>query len=422
VSGIARFEALSAADLRGTARHQFRILGDEAWTRCAPAVRETGLDAELERLAREVTADGTLYVADENLRVVYTNDHWQSFARDNRAPELTALPIGTQLLEGMNGVQRARWTSIYELLLTGQLSHYEEDFICSSPAERRIYRLRSTPVRRADGGTLLVHHTVRIDDRAEEREGMRLRLRALDTDPQQVRREYQQRVLQPQIAIPGFRVTSFLRPLEDVGGDLLWHRAYDDGQTDVVLADVMGHGDEASVHATKMVMMLDSLAAPYRQPQDILASLNRGMLRHRAEHESAFASGIMFRFQRGSSRVRCANFGQGAPIFSRSGETLQDVGLALGIVDTIPVWPEVELDLHEHGARLLAFSDGITEQFNSEGAMYGCERLTRVFQASNDHELETVVPAILADLESFRGAALIKDDQTMLVVELLPEE
>ncbi len=376
------------------------------------------MDAEIERLAPGVTADSTLYVADENLRVVYTNDEWRRFAQVNRGAELAGPAWNMHLLENMSGRERERWASIYELLLSGKLSHYEEDFICSSPDERRIYRMRSTPVARDDGSTLLVHHTVRIDDKAEEREGMRSRLRALDSDPEQIQREYQRRVLAPRVAVPGFRVAQFLRPLGDAGGDILWHRTYDDGTTDVVLADAMGHGTEASIHAAKMVMMLESLSAPYRQPQDILASLNRGMLRHRAEHESAFASGILFRFQRGSPRVRCANFGHSPPVFSRSGEVALGVGLALGIVDTIPVWPEVELDMTEHGTRFIAFSDGITEQFDALGEMYGTERLIRIFQESRQRDFDAVVPTILEDLDAFRGDALVKDDQTLIAVEL----
>jgi hypothetical protein len=351
------------------------------------------MDVEIERLAPGVTADSTLYVADENLRVVYTNDEWRRFAQVNRGAELAGPAWNMHLLENMSGRERERWASIYELLLSGKLSHYEEDFICSSPDERRIYRMRSTPVARDDGSTLLVHHTVRIDDKAEEREGMRSRLRALDSDPEQIQREYQRRVLAPRVAVPGFRVAQFLRPLGDAGGDILWHRTYEDGATDVVLADAMGHGTEASIHAAKMVMMLESLSAPYRQPQDILASLNRGMLRHRAEHESAFASGILFRFQRGSPWVR-------------------------GIVDTIPVWPEVELDMTEHGTRFIAFSDGITEQFDALGEMYGTERLIRIFQESRQRDFDAVVPTILEDLDAFRGDALVKDDQTLIAVEL----
>ena len=380
--------------------------------------RQVPVDTEIERLVPEAEPDSTLYVADENLRVVYTNEQWHRFAQDNRGLELLGPAWNTHLLENMSGTERERWASIYKLLLNGQLTHYEEDYICSSPDERRIYRLRSTPVKKDDGNTVLVHHTVRIDDKATEREAMRGRLRALESDPEQVELEYRSRVLEPRVEVPGFRVAQYMNPFEAVGGDLLWHRAYANGTTDVLLADAMGHGSEASVHATKMVMMLESLAAPYRQHQDILASLNRGMLRHRPEHESAFASGLILRLQDGTSLLRCTNFGHSAPIFSRSGEVPIAAGLALGIVDTHPVWPEMEFDLTEHGTRCLLFSDGITEQFDAEGEMYGTDRLIETFQDSLDLELDAMLQRIVEDVNAFRGEALVKDDQTLLALEL----
>lgn len=378
------------------------------------------MKTEIEQFLPEMTPGTALYVANQDLRVVYANDEWRRFALGNEGMELAGPAWDTNLLDSMSGKERERWSAIYGLLLDGQLSHYEEDFICSSPDERRIYRLRSTPVKKEDGSTLLVHHTVRVDDKAEEREDMRRRMKALELDPEQVKREYTSRVLEPRIGVPGFRVAQYAKPLEDVGGDVLWHRQYEDGTTDVLLADAMGHGIEASIHAAKMVMMLESLATLYRKPQDILASLNRGMLRHRLEHESAFASGILFRFQRGTSVVRCTNFGHTAPIFSRSGEVPLPFGIALGIVDTMPVWSEMELDLTEHGTRFLVFSDGITEQFNAQGELFGTDRLIQSFHASLDLELDAMVDQIIQDVNAFRGDALVKDDQTLIAFELVP--
>ncbi len=376
------------------------------------------MEAVIERIVPDLCPDSTLYVADENLQVVYTNEQWRRFARDNKGTELVGPAWNTNLLDNMSGTHRERWASIYDLLLRGELSHYEEDFICSSPKEHKIYRLRSTPVPGDNGGNLLVHHTVRIDDNATEREAMRGRLHDLDSSPESVVREYRTRVLNPRVSVPGFCVAQYMRPLGDVGGDVVWHRQYADGTTDLILADAMGHGLEACLHAAKMALMLDSLAAPYRQPQDILASLNRGMLRHRAVHESAFATGIMFRFQHGSSMLRCANFGHHAPIFSRSGEVPLEAGLALGIVDSIPVWPEIELDLEQHGTRFLVFSDGITEQFDTQGEMYGSERLTRALHGSLDLDLDAALHRVVNDWTAFRGNAVIKDDRALIALEL----
>jgi serine phosphatase RsbU (regulator of sigma subunit) len=377
-------------------------------------------EADLERLVPHLDPDSTLYVADEDLRVIYSNEAWNRFAAANAGAGLVGPARNTRLLANMSGTAKDRWKSIYDLLRAQRLPHYEEDFICSSPQERRIYRLRVTPVQRPDGaGTWLVHHAVRIDDSAEEREDLRRRLRELESDPGLLESEYRTRVMEREVDVPGYGIAVHFEPLEDIGGDVLWQRGYGGDEHDLVVADAMGHGFEAGVHAAKLVMMLDALSSGFRDPQDLLATLNRGLIQNRPEHESAFASGIHFRFQRGSRRLRCANFGHMGPIFSRSGQVHLKLGLALGMVDTIPIWPTTELDLDEHGTRFLVFSDGIIEQFNSDGEMYGTERLLGAFRASLDVDVDAMLRNIIGDLNAFRGDALVKDDLTVIALELI---
>lgn len=375
--------------------------------------------AELARQVPGIDPNATLYVADQSLRVVYSNDEWRRFAEDNAGASSIGSPSGAGLLDSMSGATKARWAAVYELLLRGRLPHYEEDFICSSPQERRIFRLRITPMESSRGdGTWLIHHSVRVDDSADEREDLRRRLQALETDNGLVEREYHARVINPKVDVPRFSVAEYFQPLGEVGGDLIWSRRYADGGTDLVIADAMGHGREAAVHAAKLAMMLDQLADAHRTPQDVLASLNRGLLRNRPGHETAFATGILFRFDQASSHLRCANFGHMGPLFSRTGQVELEVGLALGMYDSIPVWPETVIDLDEHGTRFLVFSDGITEQFDASGEMYGTDRLLRAFRDSLDLDVTATVRRIVEDLDEFRGEAIVKDDLTLLCLEL----
>lgn len=369
-------------------------------------------------LVPDVELGSTLYVTDENLRVIFTNDEWRKFAEENRGIEI-AEPIRTEsVLDSMSGKAKEKWSAIYGLLLDGKLPHYEEDFICSSPTERRIYRIRITPSKNsASDAARLVHHTIPIDEKADDREAMRRQLRDLEGNPDQVRRAYHEHVLVPRIEIPGFSVSSHLEPHDEVGGDLVWHRMHAGGVADLVIADAMGHGLEAGVHASKIVLMLDALSRPDRLPQDILASLNRGLIRNRSKDDSAFATGIFIRFDRNSSRIRCANFGHQPPLFSRSGSVRFESGLPLGMVDTVPRWPETELDLDEHGSRFVIATDGITEQFDEHGEMYGEERLLEALRSSRNLDLDTMLRRIREDLSAFRGQAIVKDDRTLVAIE-----
>ena len=91
----------------------------------------------------------------------------------------------------------------------------------------------------------------------------------------------------------------------------------------------------------------------------------------------------------------------------------------MGLVDEVQPWPESRIDMVEHGNRFLVFSDGITEQFNVEGEMFGTARLVRAFRRYLDLPLDEMLANILRELNGFRGAALMKDDQTLLAMEFV---
>jgi hypothetical protein len=121
-------------------------------------------------LPPDVDPGDTLYVVDQDLNVAFTNEEWANFAVRNKGRRVLQLGRSRNLLENMSGKEKERWSHIYRLLLEGRIPHHEEDFICSSPVERRIFRLRITPKKDERGEVAhLVHHTRRIDDERGDR-------------------------------------------------------------------------------------------------------------------------------------------------------------------------------------------------------------------------------------------------------------
>ena len=370
-------------------------------------------------LPPDIDPDDLLYIADRQLRVVYRNDAWQQFAADNKGGQLLGENWNTQLLDNMSGKEQARWAGIYRLLLEGRLPSHEERFICSSPQQRRIYRMRITP-RLDEAGQVawLIHHTTPIDEHADPETHLRDKLRRLDEDPRRASREYQQQVLARRIRIPAYAVAQHIQPLDDVGGDVLWHRPCEHARTDLVHADVAGHGRTAASNAAKLVRILDSVADEQSPVATIVARVNQALLDDRKTDQVVFATGLYFRFAGRRHQLTCTNFGHHGPIFSRSGIVHVEGGLPVGMVPQFEPWPETHLDLAQHGNRFLIFSDGVTEQFNHTGEMFNTHRLLKSFRECLDRPLDELLARIRADLETFRGDALIKDDQTLLALEL----
>ena len=64
------------------------------------------------------------------------------------------------------------------------------------------------------------------------------------------------------------------------------------------------------------------------------------------------------------------------------------------------------------GARLLLYSDGVTEAMNSSSEMYGVERLRQHGSAP-----ATSIPTLLLELSQFAAGAPASDDITIVMVE-----
>lgn len=365
-------------------------------------------------LPNNIEASDTLYVTDQDLNVVYANSEWATFAAENKGHELLETDWNVNLLAGLSDKQRSRWEHIYRLMRQGQLPHHQEQMNCSSPTERRIYQLRVTP-KKDDHGEVawFIHHNVRIDNKTEAVEQAGRQLDQLGRT-EALAAEFQKRIGDRQVKIPSFEVARHFEPLDEIGGDLVWHREYPDGTSDLILADVMGHGVGAGLVATKITAMLDEIAAVELSPRETVAALNRALLRIIPSDQVMFATGLCLRFEPDRQLVNCCDFGHEDPIFSKSGPISMRGGCPVGLMEREEPWVETILELREHGSRFLVFSDGITEQFDGDGNMFGVQGLVAAFQRAIDAPVDEMVRRIIEELRSFRGSAQIKDDQTLL--------
>ncbi|MDJ0815548.1 MAG: PP2C family protein-serine/threonine phosphatase [Desulfobacterales bacterium] len=370
----------------------------------------------------DVNAADTVYIADKHLNVIYTNGRWESFALNNGGDKILDPGWDSNILENVSGKEKERWKHIYRLLLEDRIPLHKENFICSSPLEKRIYQLRITPRKDDDGKVAwLVHHILWVDESRDALPRLGKRLGDLE-DPHRVTREYQQRIFMRTIRIPGFRAARHFRPLETIGGDLLWHREFPQGVAQLTHADAMGHGIAAGRLATQMAVILDEIADADLGPGASVSTLNRALLQHAIGDEVVFATGLFFRFDRSGRQLTCSNFGHHNPIFSRTGQLYIDGGPPVGLADEVEPWPQIHIDMLLHGNRFLVFSDGITEQFNIEGEMFDTQRLLDAFQRHLELPLDKMIAAIIGELNHFRGPALVKDDQTLLALEFIGDK
>ena len=345
-----------------------------------------------------------VYVVDDALRLVESDEAWDRFARENGGRHLAA---SRSVLDGFSGAARARWAAVYEKLLSGEIPEHSEQFICPSPTMLRTYRLTIRPRHDADARVVrLVHRSHLLKERPAR--------------PRDRRASSLREGIAGGVRVPGrrVRVEGIQRPLGAIGGDLIWERHRDDGRRAVVLADVMGHGELAASVAGLIREILDG--SPQASPGEAVRALNDELVRRLPDlhDETMFATGLYLELDPVRSRLRVSNFAHFGLLFSEKGTIDPPGGLPVGLFPADEAWPEAELSFSELGHRLMAYTDGIVEQFDDAGSMFGTAGLLREFLGTLPLDLKSSLARIMASVDLFRGDALIKDDQSLLAIEL----
>lgn len=215
----------------------------------------------------------------------------------------------------------------------------------------------------------------------------------------------------------------------EMGGDLL-HVQEGQSHTDIIIADVSGHGVKAGV---VMAMVKAGLAmcggsqadASPRPLAAIFDELN-AML-ERSIQPGMFVTAVGLRvwhaIKDGGRRAELVVAGH-PPILRLAhgagiAEQFESDTLPLGLDASEPITLR-EITLRE-GDTLMLFTDGLNETIGSDGKQLGLERLARVFTraATNPTSLDALHDTILSAVRDFGPQ---NDDRSLVLVRIGPVE
>jgi Stage II sporulation protein E (SpoIIE) len=185
-----------------------------------------------------------------------------------------------------------------------------------------------------------------------------------------------QQVLIPETlpSLPGYAVTSAYQPAQEVGGDFFQILPNPDGSVIVALGDVSGKGLKAAMNVAMIVGVLRAEAGTTSSPAEILIALNRCMT---GRMQGGFATGIVFRMDPDGT-ITLANAGHLPPFFNGKEYPLE-ASLPLGLIHYTH-YTEGSVSLRP-GDELSFYTDGLLEARNSEGELFGFDRLHSLFAA-----------------------------------------
>lgn len=222
--------------------------------------------------------------------------------------------------------------------------------------------------------------------------------------------------------IESLEIAASYRACDMLGGDFYDFILIDNWRLGVVIADVSGHGTAAALLMAAAKKVLQLCGRGTISPRQTLLEVNDSI---RADIPNGMFLSVLYGVIDIRTQKLCfASCGHNPPVIRR-GDRLNynwnhDNAPVLGIM------PSAQLDkfLREEFVQLLPddlllfYTDGLTEAFDPQKAMYGEERLVAQVRGAPLGSAQGLVDAIRTDVDRFRRDATLSDDETLLVIRI----
>ncbi len=388
-------------DSKGNKIHNQGILIDITERKRA----EDSLKRSEEKFRRivETAAEGFLLM-DESFTIVDTNDAYCRLL-GYRRKEL----LGRSLLDYLTDDFRTYLLAYYDTTLTREYKELEGTVI-------------------ANGGHLtpiLLHGSILRDDRGSIIGNM-----AFITDMTEQKKalilagEVQKSLLpQEKPLVKGLDIAGRNVSCDEIGGDyfdFLWRHKSRKGAVSIVVGDISGHGVDSALLMTTARAFLRMRAAQPGSNSEIISEMNN----HLASDVLGTGKFMTLFYlaidpeQRDLKWVRAGH--DPALVYTPNThefEELKGNGIALGVVDNFEYIEHHKKEL-KNGQIIAIGTDGIWEAFNSQGQMFGKNRLRKIIQAHADKPAEDILGAVYGGLHAFMNGAKSADDITLVIIKV----
>jgi len=226
--------------------------------------------------------------------------------------------------------------------------------------------------------------------------------------------------LMPSDPLPDKRVEQYTGyfPATHVGGDFYDYFMLNEDKLMLFIADVAGHGASAALSAMAIKTEFELLKDEPLSPDQLLRNLNDNYI------EKYTRAAMLYTAQYASIdlRTRKIEYGTGGhppPVVIKTDGQLRELpmrGKLFGIEKGVK--PGCFTEQLDPGDTICFYTDGIFEQFNSIGEIYGEERFYNSLSDVVGVETAQAGEKILKTLRTFIGAHPLNDDITLILVRV----
>jgi sigma-B regulation protein RsbU (phosphoserine phosphatase) len=225
-------------------------------------------------------------------------------------------------------------------------------------------------------------------------------------------------------SIPGYSVAARSRACYHVGGDYLDVVTEPDGSLLMVVADVAGKGLASALVGTAFRSAFRALARQSLTLRELAGRLSQQHWDEGTEARRRYVTAIFLRLDAASAEMELVNAGHNPAFLVTSGDPsvrlIEASGTPLGMlpgsryaVERVPIKP---------GARILLYTDGLTEVFRGEDE-FGQERLMTAFSTMDtsaisvsDQQAEETLTSLWTTIDTFSEGAPQQDDMSAIAL------
>ncbi|MGJ4745141.1 SpoIIE family protein phosphatase [Leptospira sp. SA-E8] len=341
--------------------------------------------------------------------------YWNESAKEMLGfPKIAAAPEKLDLgkfLEGFTRRPFSRMDFKRKFSETKQIST-EEDILPSSNSVYLEVSKSEIPISGRDLGRVYVLRDITEKKEASERINMLYSRVIRDLD---IAREVQNTITTRDFpSSDKFKIFSYFRPYDRVGGDVLNCSESADGSLEILFADVSGHGISSAMVAAMASISFNVFSRKGNKPREGLLFTNDLLSSVVTQH---FISAVFLRYNPNTKILEYSYAGHHAGLLLRDGETLdlQGKGGVLLAVGT-PILEDFQIQLRP-GDRVLLYSDGLFEVRGSKGIPMGNTTLVEAVKKLSYQDSDSLIRSLVSYSESF-GDGIMTDDLTLFCLEI----
>ena len=213
------------------------------------------------------------------------------------------------------------------------------------------------------------------------------------------------------------RISSFIKPAKEVGGDLFDYFFTDEGKVFFTIADVSGKGVPAALFMMRGKEIIRSCAKAGMSAAKIAETANAELCKN--NKEGLFITAFIGVYDEKAKRLTCVRAGHEQPFLLRDGvaeKIGEESNALLGVFDDAPFISET-LEIRS-GDKILLYTDGLNEGINEKNEEFGYDRIKETLENASGEILAAAYEAEKA----FAGAAEQFDDITMVLFECVKSD